>query len=140
MSDSGTADSTTAVLWLHMLSHGGRWTSAELAVVVGWGRDRTNGLLADMAVKGFCLIYRSGQRKNGRAYGVGMTCKVPRGVRIDQVMEAARVPMSRPKDDPLESESLPPRGQLAGLGRVTSVFALGSVRLAATTATLSPST
>jgi hypothetical protein len=79
-------DTTTAAMWRHMLKHGGRWTAAELMPVSQRTRDNTDNLLASMVRAGLVVGHRSGERKNGRAYGVLAGCKVPRGITVEEVL------------------------------------------------------
>lgn len=83
------SETTTAAMWCHMLKQGGRWTAAELMPVSQRTRDNTDNLLASMVRAGLVIGYRSGSRKNGRAYGVHPECKVPRGITLAQVLSTS---------------------------------------------------
>ena len=134
-----TPDNMSAAMWLHMLKHGGRWTATELSRFTHDNRDRADTMLNAMARRGIVSSYISGKRKNGRAYGVHLGCRFPRGVTLEQVLQAAGVgtgqapaePIEEIKDKPMPSTTTP-RGQLAHVGRVSSIFAMaGSTRTAA---------
>lgn len=120
----------TSTMWRHMLVQGGRWTAAELAPFTGCDRDKTDKLLKSMARGGLVATYRSGQRKNGRAYGVHLDCKIPQGITLEELIAACGGEpkrLERPDDEldpPIRLKAIP-RGEL-GIGRVSSVFALGA--------------
>lgn len=133
-----TPDNMTAAMWLHMLKHGGRWTATELCRFTHDSRDRADTMLNAMAKRGIVSSYISGKRKNGRAYGVHLGCTLPRGLTLEQVLEAVgdgagqapSKPVEETQDKPMPTCTTP-RGQLAHVGRVATVFAMGDVRRAA---------
>lgn len=83
-----SADTMTAAMWVHMLEHGGRWTAAEMTAISKCDRYATDKLLASMQTKGIARVYSAPHRRNGRAYGVDATCKIPRGMTLQELMAA----------------------------------------------------
>lgn len=79
----------TATAWLHMLGHG-RCTATELAEKVGVTRRQMDKLLSSMVDRGHAKRYPNEARKNGTAYGVTPTCKVPQNTFLADVLLAAR--------------------------------------------------
>lgn len=111
--------SASGKVWLHMLSEGGRWTVGELTGVAGKDRGHLERILYSMVDHGHVIRYRAGHRKNGAAYGVDHSCRIPRDVPLREILKA--VPAEpREEDIPVAL-----RGDY-GLGKVSSVWALGN--------------
>jgi hypothetical protein len=83
--------SLTSRLWLFMLEHGGRWTVSELAEEVGETPERIDRVLWFMHTVGSVNKARSGQRKNGVAFGVTPRNRIPNGVTVAAVIGATQV-------------------------------------------------
>lgn len=75
-------------LWLHLLAEGGYSTKAELAAEIQVEGKRVDGLLDQLASRGFCQKYRNPDRKNGVGYGVTLSCKVPNEVTVKDILAA----------------------------------------------------
>jgi hypothetical protein len=88
----------TQRVWLFLLEHGGHWTVAELAEQMGEGAQYMDRILWSMHDHGTLGKYRSGQRKNGSAFGVKASNKVPQGITLSQIAsaQAARVVIEHP--------------------------------------------
>lgn len=82
----------TQRIWLFMLENGGRWTVAELAEQMGGvACAYMDRIVWSMHDCGSVTKYRSGQRKNGTAFGVSPRNRIPQGLSLADVMRAAGV-------------------------------------------------
>lgn len=81
----------TSKLWLFMLEHGGRWTTAELAEQHGYTAPQVDKLLWSMEGVGSVTRYRNSERKNGVAFGVTTNNRIPQRMRLSDVLTAAGV-------------------------------------------------
>lgn len=77
--------------WLFMLEHGGRWTVAELAEQFGCSTAHMDKIVWSMCKGARVTRYRSGQRKNGSAFGVSLRNVMPQGLRLADVVRATAV-------------------------------------------------
>lgn len=80
----------TQALWIHMLENGGLWTTSELSQALGYKGIRIDGLLYQMAQRGFIIRKARSDRENGYRFGVTMDCKPPYGLTLEQVVRATR--------------------------------------------------
>jgi predicted transcriptional regulator len=81
----------TRRLWLFLLEHGGHWTTAELAEQLGASNTYIDRILWSMHDCGSVSKYRSGQRKNGVAFGVTPRNRIPHGLTLADVTAATQV-------------------------------------------------
>lgn len=77
----------TKRIWLRMLAEGGYWTVPELAQALSVDK-RIDGVLSQLAEKGFCQTRDRTDRPNGTKYGVTPTCKIPPEVTLEELKEA----------------------------------------------------
>lgn len=78
----------TQRVWAFMLENGGRWTVAELAEQMKENATYMDRIVWSMHDVGTVCKYRSGQRKNGVAFGVGPRNRIPQGIRLQDVTAA----------------------------------------------------
>jgi predicted transcriptional regulator len=83
-----TKSGITQRIWLFMLEHGGRWTTAEMAEQMGGDASYMDKILWSMHDVGSITKYRSGQRKNGVAFGVSPKNSIPQGMSLQNVFKA----------------------------------------------------
>ena len=124
-----TPENMTSTMWMHMLNTGGRWTASEMAHFCKGNRDRADKLLSSMALNGYAKSYRSPTRKNGRSYGVDLTCNIPRWLNLRDVLTAAgrqidHLELEDEADLPVPSRR-GKRGALTQFARATSIFSVG---------------
>jgi predicted transcriptional regulator len=81
----------TQRVWLFLLEHGGHWTTAELAEQMGSDAGYMDRIIWSMHAGGTVSKYRSGQRKNGTAFGVTQANRIPHGLSLRQVTQAQAV-------------------------------------------------
>lgn len=81
----------TQRVWLFLLETGGHWTVAELAEQMGGSTGYMDRILWSMHKVGSVSKYRSGQRKNGTAFGVSHRNRIPQWITLAQVAKAMGV-------------------------------------------------
>lgn len=81
----------TQQIWLFLLEHGGHWTVSELAEQLGGSHEYMDRILWSMHKGGRISKYRSGQRKNGSAFGVSQKNRIPQWITLQQVASAMAV-------------------------------------------------
>lgn len=82
-------DTHTSRLWLRMLEWGGRWTANEIAKLLGVPAENADKLLRSLVDRGYVKTYPRTGRKNGVAFGIDQTCKIPRGLTVRDVLKVA---------------------------------------------------
>lgn len=78
--------------WLLMLKEGGRWSTTEIRSRLGLDEQARSfhANIFSMARNGYATRYEPEPGKyRGAKYGVTLGCKVPLGVRVDQILELA---------------------------------------------------
>lgn len=81
----------TKWLWLFMLEHGGRWTINDLTDQCGHNGKYVERIVWSMVKVGSVTKARSGERKNGVAFGVSAKGRIPQGVTLAEVLKATSV-------------------------------------------------
>lgn len=123
-----TTDTMSAAMWLHLLRSRKPMNAAVLSDIAGCSRGKADSTLSILATRGYIRGHRDPARKNGRSYTVDAACLIPRRLALQQVLEAAGaqgMPEAPEMDIEVKDRPLPPRGAF-GIGRVSSVFALGA--------------
>lgn len=77
----------TKRLWLRMLEWGGRWSAAEIAKLIGVPAENADKLLRSLVDRGYLKTYPRSDRKNGVAFGIDASCKIPRGLTVRDVLK-----------------------------------------------------
>lgn len=80
-----TEQTITQKVWLHLLVQGGRWTATELMAVTKQPYRQVDTMLWAMKKRGYVTGARTGERKNGRGYGVDNSCRIPAGLTLAQI-------------------------------------------------------
>jgi hypothetical protein len=75
----------TKKLWLHMLTEGGRWTSAEAADFLCIDQWSARALLNAMVAAGSLKRFEPAEGSRANSFGVTSECRVPMGVTLAEL-------------------------------------------------------
>ena len=77
--------------WLYMLREGGYWTSSELAGVFNYDEKDMRVCLSGMAKADSLKRKPLADAKNRTSFGVTRDCSLPRGLRLQELIDAGAI-------------------------------------------------